>query len=110
MLCDSNALGIERDEPLFIILISTVWSHRRDDAAVEKMTSNIIHRVEAAAKDLGVANRYLYINYASSPQADAVFAGYGEKNVQRLKEVQRAVDPRGIFASKGLWRGFFKLQ
>ncbi|EYE99687.1 FAD-binding oxidoreductase [Aspergillus ruber CBS 135680] len=105
-----NALGIERDEPLFIILISTAWSHSRDDASVEKMTLNIIHRLEVAAKDSGVANRYLYINYASATQANAVFAGYGNKNVQKLKAVQRAVDPHGIFTSKGLWRGFFKLQ
>lgn len=70
------------------------------------MTANIVRRVEAAAKDSGVANRYLYINYASAAQADGVFGGYGDENVQRLKEVHRAVDPHGIFASKGLWRGF----
>lgn len=93
-----------------VILISTAWSHSRDDASVEKMTLNIIHRLEVAAKDSGVANRYLYINYASATQANAVFAGYGNKNVQKLKAVQRAVDPHGIFTSKGLWRGFFKLQ
>lgn len=74
------------------------------------MTSNVVHRVEAAAKNLGVENRYLYINYASAAQADAVFAGYGDRNVQRLQEVQRTVDPHGIFASKGLWKGSFKLQ
>jgi FAD/FMN-containing dehydrogenase len=83
-------------------LISTAWSHRGDDSIVERMTANTIRRVKAAAEDLGVANRYLYINYAAAAQADAVFAGYGDKNVQRLREVQRAVDPHGIFTSKGL--------
>jgi FAD/FMN-containing dehydrogenase len=73
------------------------------------MTANTIRRLEAAAKDLDVANRYLYVNYASAAQEDAVFAGYGEKNVRKLKDIQRAVDPHGIFTSKGLWRGFFKL-
>lgn len=128
-----NALGIdlEREEPLFsmsshlfwpgmvlfistdmvflVILISTAWSDSDDDAAVNTMTANTIKRVESAAQNLGVANRYMYINYASAEQADAVFAGYGEANLQRLREIQKSVDPRGIFTSKGLWRGFVKL-
>ncbi|EAW22250.1 FAD-binding oxidoreductase [Aspergillus fischeri NRRL 181] len=66
-------------------------------------------RIEAVAKELKVADRYLYINYASAAQADKVFAGYGEKNWQRLRDIQRSVDPRGIFTSKGLWKGFVKL-
>ncbi|OQD98516.1 hypothetical protein PENSOL_c009G02883 [Penicillium solitum] len=106
-----NALGIdlERDEPLFIILLSTAWSDATDDAAVNTMTANAIRRIESAAQELGVANRYKYINYASAQQASEVFPGYGEENFQRLKEIQKAVDPRGIFTSKGLWSGFVKL-
>lgn len=123
-----NALGIDRDEPLFrmwpqgqvlstylltfyqVILISTAWTNRTDDAAVNRMTANIIARVNATAQDLGVANRYKYMNYASAPQADSVFAGYGDENVQRLKSIQKEVDPRGIFTYQGLWRGFVKLM
>ncbi|KAH1324560.1 hypothetical protein KXW35_002590 [Aspergillus fumigatus] len=95
-----NALGIDRDEPLFIILISTAWLDRRDDATVNRMTENIISRIEAVAKELKVADRYLYINYASAAQADKVFAGYGEKSRRRLRDIQRSVDPRGIFISR----------
>lgn len=73
------------------------------------MTANTIRRIESVAQDLGVANRYKYINYASAQKASEVFPGYGEENFQRLKEIQRAVDPRGIFTSKGLWSGFVKL-
>ncbi|GIJ89551.1 hypothetical protein Asppvi_008493 [Aspergillus pseudoviridinutans] len=98
-----NALGIERDEPLF------TWSHGRDDAAVERMSVNVVRRLQAAAENLGVANRYLYVNYASAAQTDAFFAGYGTGNMRRLREIQRAVDPDGIFTSKGLWKGFVKL-
>jgi len=50
------------------------------------------------------------MNYAWTGQADKVFAGYGESNAERLREIQRAVDPRGIFTLRGLWRGFMKLQ
>lgn len=73
------------------------------------MTTNAIRRIELAAQNLGVANRYKYINYASAQQAREVFSSYGEDNLQRLKEIQKAVDPRGIFTSKGLWTGFVKL-
>ncbi|KAJ5504756.1 FAD linked oxidase N-terminal [Penicillium fimorum] len=106
-----NALGIdlERDEPLFIILISTAWSNANDDVAVNRMTANAVDRIALAADKLGVANRYMYINYASAEQASQVFSSYGEDNFQRLKDIQKVVDPRGIFTSKGLWKGFVKL-
>ncbi|KAJ5094731.1 FAD-binding domain-containing protein [Penicillium angulare] len=104
-----NALGIDREDPLIIILISTAWSKKSDDVAVNQMTANVVKRLNATANDLGVANRYKYINYASAAQTSAIFPGYGNKNVERLVSIQKAVDPRGIFTSKGLWRGFVKL-
>lgn len=73
------------------------------------MTENVIGRLNATAQDMGIANRYKYMNYASAEQVSSIFAGYGDENVQKLKQIQRAVDPRGIFTSKGLWRGFVKL-
>jgi FAD/FMN-containing dehydrogenase len=73
------------------------------------MTENTIQKLTSAAEKLGVANRYRYINYASAAQTDEVFPGYGGENMQRLKQIQMAVDPKGVFTSKGLWRGFRKL-
>jgi hypothetical protein len=121
-----NALGIEGDGPLFrkptdnssrpfpanmhlVILISTAWSDAAGDAAVNSMTENTISRLREAATTLGVAHRYLYINYASAQQAQDVFAGYGEENARRLREIQRAVDLHGVYTSQGLWKGFVKL-
>ncbi|PLB54762.1 FAD-binding domain-containing protein [Aspergillus steynii IBT 23096] len=104
-----NALGIDREGPLFLILISTAWSNRTDDAAVNRMTANTIERLTVAANDLGIADRYKYINYASAAQASTIFAGYGDENLQRLKKIQKSMDPHGIFTSEGLWRGFVKL-
>jgi hypothetical protein len=40
------------------------------------MTENSIHRIRKEAESLGVANRYIYINYASAQQAQEVFASY----------------------------------
>ncbi|KAJ5664195.1 FAD-binding domain-containing protein [Penicillium longicatenatum] len=104
-----NALGIDREDPLFILLISTAWSNKTDDVAVNQMTANVIERLNATADDLGFANRYKYINYASAAQTNTIFPGYGDENVERLIGIQKAVDPCGIFTSKGLWRGFVKL-
>ncbi|KAL3452687.1 hypothetical protein BJX65DRAFT_292700 [Aspergillus insuetus] len=104
-----NALGIEEDGPLLLILVSTAWSNATGDAAVNSMTENTISRIRQAAERLGVTNRYLYLNYASAQQASEVFAGYGEENMHRLRGIQRAVDPRGVYTSRGLWRGFVKL-
>lgn len=104
-----NALGIDLDQPLFLILVSTGWSNATDDTAVENMTRIIVERIRSAARRAEVAHPYLYINYAAAGRADEVFAGYGEKNLERLRETQRAVDPDGVFTANGLWRGFMKL-
>ncbi|BAE58837.1 unnamed protein product [Aspergillus oryzae RIB40] len=96
-----NSLGIHGDQPLFLILISTAWSDARDDAAVNTMTENAIRRIREAAETLNVAHPFLYVNYASAAQASEVFSSYGEKNVQSLRDIQRAVDPHGVFTSRG---------
>ncbi|KAJ5712161.1 FAD-binding domain-containing protein [Penicillium malachiteum] len=105
-----NALGINTEGPLLIILISTGWSNSTDDDAVNQMTANVVERLNGTAQNLGIATRYKYINYASAAQASEIFAGYGDENVQRLKSIQKAVDSHGVFTSEGLWHGFFKLQ
>ncbi|KAK0378252.1 FAD binding domain-containing protein [Colletotrichum limetticola] len=104
-----NALGIDQDEPLYIFLVSTAWSNAQDDAAVGKMTANVLSRMETYAQESEISHPYLYINYASAAQTDKVYAGYGEENVRRLKTIAREVDPEGVFSSEGLWRGFVKL-
>jgi hypothetical protein len=92
-----------------VILLSTAWTNASGDDAVNSMTRNTIRRVESAAERLGVASRYRYINYALAEQTDEVFPGYGQANMQRLKQIQKVVDPQGVFTSNGLWKGFRKL-
>lgn len=67
-----------------------------------------IERATAATKNAAKDHRWRYINYASNQQDP--FAGYGEQNVQRLRNIQKSVDPRGVFTSSGLCKGFFKLN
>ena len=74
------------------------------------MTHDTVNRVKSLAREYNVSSDFTYMNYAWTGQADEVFAGYGESNAKRLREIQKAVDPRGIFTLRGLWRGFMKLQ
>lgn len=54
---------------------------------------------------MGLLHRFVYQNYADITQD--VFAGYGEKNREKLREVQKRWDPQGVF--KGLVSGYFKV-
>lgn len=74
------------------------------------MTKNVVERARSAARRAGVFHPYKYLNYGSAGDADSIFSGYGAVNAKRLRNVQAAVDPRGIFTANGLWRGFMKLR
>lgn len=65
-------------------------------------------RCRAAAGEMGLLNRYRYINYCK--EDDDPFAGYEEAKAERLREVQKSVDPEGVFSAAGLCRGGFKLN
>ena len=46
-------------------------------------------------KETGTHHRYLYMNYASQNQD--VFAGYGEENRKKLREIQKKYDSDDVF-------------
>jgi hypothetical protein len=85
-----------------------MWTDRQDDEAVNVFVQKWIRRVQAATVQAGSHHRWLYINYAYHQQDP--FSGYGQHNKQRLIDVQKAIDQRGVFTSQGLCRGYFKLQ
>lgn len=62
----------------------------------------------AAAEELDAFHPFIYINYANKGQD--VFGGYGQNNRDRLVEISKAVDPKGVFASSDLWTGCFKVR
>ncbi|KXH33415.1 FAD binding domain-containing protein [Colletotrichum nymphaeae SA-01] len=103
-----NALGVEADGPLMIALLTLGWSNSGDDAAMYAYADRIINRGKAEAESMDLLHPWLYINYANHNQDP--FTGYGEKNKNRLQEIQKSIDPRGIFTSQGLVRGSFKLN
>lgn len=105
-----SALGLESPDggPLTIALLTFGWSSAADDAAMYDFAERFRARSETAATEMGLLNRFLYINYCKEDQDP--FGGYGEENRQRLRSIQAKVDPEGIFTSSGLNRGYFKLR
>jgi len=74
---------------------------------MNNFVSNWVKKSTAATKDAGKHHPWMYINYASKEQDP--YRGYGEETLRRLRRIQSSVDPDGVFTSKGLCRGFFKL-
>ena len=64
-----------------------------------------MEKAEAEAKRRGLWHRFKYANYAEEGQD--VWGGYGDK--KWLVELQRRVDPEGVFAEGGLAGTGFKL-
>ena len=103
-----NALGIEEEEaPLVIFQPVYLWEREEDDELVYAAYHAMMEKAEGLAKNMGVWHRFKYVNYAEASQD--VYEGYGKENLERLVRVQKAVDPRGVFARGGLGGGYFKL-
>ncbi|KAE8382346.1 hypothetical protein BDV26DRAFT_288632 [Aspergillus bertholletiae] len=113
-----NAAGINADGPLtgmyktnvpcYLALLTVRWENTDDDNHMDAFAQKWVERATAVTKDAGKHHPWLYINYASTEQDP--FLSYGEANRQRLRRIQSEVDPRGVFTSGGLCRGYFKLQ
>jgi len=101
-----NCLGIKESEgPLLNINYSVMWKNEEDDEAVLHAARQTIKRSVEKSKELGLDHRYIYQNYAWHEQD--VFAGYGEENRERLREISKKYDPEQVFQK--LQPGYFKL-
>lgn len=90
-----------------VVLLTTGWRSASDDVKLNGFAEGFIKRAKAATEVAGKAQRWMYINYAN--QVQDPFGGYGEDSRQEMIKVQREVDPLGVFTSRGLCRGYFKL-
>ncbi|KAJ6132906.1 FAD linked oxidase N-terminal [Penicillium samsonianum] len=102
-----NTAGIEADGPLTVVLSTVLWENSADDDAMNRFVSRWVESATSLIHKSGKDHPWLYINYASKDQDP--FSGYGETNLQRLRDIQKRVDPSGVFTSTGLCRGYFKL-
>ncbi|KAJ5624231.1 hypothetical protein N7510_000540 [Penicillium lagena] len=101
-----NALGLEASKgPVHLMHVSFWWDDASDDETVYSWVGSFWDTVLAKAKDMGVYNEWVYMNYAS--QFQDVIAGYGAENKARLQQVAAKYDPEGVWQT--LQPGYFKL-
>ena len=81
----SHAMGfIPADGPLQIIMLACQWNSSADDDKVYKVLSDIMKQVKDASVELGVANDWVYMNYAS--QFQDVITSHGDASKAKLKK------------------------
>lgn len=102
-----NALGIDAsDGDLTNIDLTLYWEDAADDDLIYAETQKLFEAGEREAKEAGVWNRYLYLNYADKWQKP--IRGYGENNVRMLRAMSRKYDPKQTFQKAVV--GGFKLD
>lgn len=90
-----------------VVLLIARWDNASDDDSMMTFSNKWVEKATAATKKAGKHHPWLYINYANRDQDP--YGGYGQENLQRLRRIQKSVDSEGVFTSKGLCRGYFKL-
>ena len=102
-----NAMGFNPAEgPMIIIQIACQWNNAADDDKVYQVVSDIMKQIKESSVELGVANEWVYMNYAS--QFQDVIASYGDASKAKLKKVAGRYDPKAMFQK--LQPGYFKLD
>ncbi|TKA77900.1 hypothetical protein B0A55_03342 [Friedmanniomyces simplex] len=102
-----NSLGLSAaDGNLFNLLLTVSWDTQADDALITTQAKALFDQAETYAKQMGLYNKYLYLNYAA-PWQDPI-AGYGAAIVAQLKAVSKKYDPLGVFQTQV--PGGFKLN
>ncbi|KAJ5636489.1 uncharacterized protein N7484_009802 [Penicillium longicatenatum] len=105
---DPSPLGIAEStsDALIIISFSLRWDRAEDDSPVFNTTRGVIEQIDAVATEKGTSHPYRYLNYCAKWQRP--MEGYGEKNLNFLRDVSKTYDPDGLF-QRGC-QGGFKLE
>jgi hypothetical protein len=101
-----NALGLDPSGgPYFVLNFNAAWNNAIDEPQFHRVISTIIRLIKAEARERGLDNDFVYLNYASEYQ-DPI-GSYGAANKARLQAVSRKYDPAQVFQK--LQPGGFKL-
>jgi hypothetical protein len=102
-----NPLGLSYTKrPLLILLLFPQWSDQAYDNSIYRTNQEIFKHLKIEAKNRGLYNKFIYMNYASEYQD--VIASYGKENKQKLKDIAKKYDPKEVFQK--LQPGYFKLN
>lgn len=105
-----NALNLNVDGPLVLWLLTYSWDSSQYDQAATESLGRVLKLAEKAAKEMGVWNRYKYLNYGWTGQEQEIFDGFGRDGLRALKRVQKEVDPKRIFVKGGLGGGGYRVN
>ncbi|KAL6712134.1 hypothetical protein ACN47E_000011 [Coniothyrium glycines] len=102
---DPNPLGLAAgpDTPLVNVSFTVNWALSEDDSTVRQIAREAIEQIDAFAQEHKTHHRYRYLNYCARWQKP--FHGYGQGELDFLRNVSRRVDPDGLF-QRGCAGGF----
>ncbi|KAK7964350.1 hypothetical protein PG988_011324 [Apiospora saccharicola] len=101
----ADVKGVHWGKTLATFVLSPAWAHAADDETVYDAARWLVAEVERIAKELGVYDPFLYLNYAA-PWQD-VIQSYGEESVKKLQALRQRVDPGQVFTHQV--KGGFKI-
>ncbi|KAL4869885.1 hypothetical protein BDV12DRAFT_167013 [Aspergillus spectabilis] len=94
-----NVLGLDRtDENLLQVLYDYSWDSAADDALFHRLCEEALAELDEYAKSVDAYNDYIYLNYADKTQNP--LRGYGDENVEFIREVAARYDPAGVFQTQ----------
>ncbi|KAL4782401.1 hypothetical protein BJX76DRAFT_358952 [Aspergillus varians] len=101
-----NALGLDASSgPILLAHVLGMWNSTSDDETIYRFINDFYSAAASEAKNKGLANDFIYMNYASHFQ-DAI-ASYGARNKAKLQRIASKYDPHGVYQT--LQPGYFKL-
>lgn len=105
-----NSLGFDASSHPEKRLVNIGIGFQYEDPAategLQKASERLTIELDHIAKEEGVQDEHLYLNYAGSWQD--VFAGYGKDSLEKMRRVATKYDKRGMFQKQV--RGGFKLH
>ncbi|TKA65381.1 hypothetical protein B0A55_10640, partial [Friedmanniomyces simplex] len=94
-----NSLGLTAaDGSLFNLLLTVSWDTQADDALIDQQAKALFDQSETMAKQMGLYNEYLCLNYAA-PWQDPI-SGCDAAVKAQLQAVSKMYDPRGVFQTQ----------
>ena len=99
-----NSQGLKpSDGPLVNALLTSSWSETTDDGLINEVAEKFFNSIETLAREKGVYQKFVYLNYANKTQNP--IDGYGAASKANLQAVSKKYDPEGLF-QKGVPGGF----
>ena len=81
-----------------ILLVSPLWVDSSSNGLVHAKATELVAKLDAAGKEMGMLKRRVYGNYAEWSQKP--LQSYGEANLEFFRRTARKYHPMGVFQKK----------